>query len=138
MPNSDELWADIRATTDHLAGLSVHLSEAAAEARHSTFAQQTRIDRLHLESLQNLKKLADRVREILWRELRNSGNNIASQSDSTRRAAELFTLLARIGAGRESETSRSFFEEIEGTVERALTRTEHRESPVSHQHSDAA
>jgi hypothetical protein len=138
VPNSDELWADIRATTTHLAGLSVHLRDAAAEARRGAGAQQKRSDQLRLESLENLKKLADQVREILWRELRISAN-LASQSDSGTRAAELFALLTRMGAAQERDTpSRSFFEEIEGTVERALTHGENADCRVFHQHSDAA
>ena len=138
MQNYEDLWADIRNTTEHLSDLSIHLRAAAEQARHSARLRQEQDGALHLELLQNLKELADQVRDILWRELRTS-KTTDSKSESSRRAAELFALLARIGAAQQGETpSRSFFEKIECSVERALNREAHPDNPGSDQHSQAA
>ena len=122
MANSQDIWADIRVTSEKLSDLSVRLRAAAFEACNAAQAQQDRNSSLHFELLQNLKKLADQIREILWRELRSSADPLSSL-ESKNRAAELFTLLARIAASRQGESSpRSFFEEIESTVDRTLDR----------------
>ncbi len=110
-------------TSEKLSELSVRLREAAVEARQAARTQQDRSSDLHFEMLQNLKKLADQIREILWREMRTSATNLSSSPDSRNHAAELFALLARIAAAQQSEApTRSFFEEIENTVDRTLSR----------------
>lgn len=130
MPKSEEVWAEIRATSEQLSELSRHLREIAAETCHAAQDQQERNALLHLELLQNLKKLADQVRDILWRELRSSSGE-TTPAESKNRAAELFTLLARISAAQqEGAPSRSFFEEIESTVDRTLNRA-HNPDPES-------
>ena len=135
MANSQDVWADIRVTSEKLSDLSVRLREAAFEARTAAQAERNRNSNLHFELLQNLKKLADQIREILWRELRNS-NDPLSSLQSKNRAAELFTLLARIAASRQGEsTSRSFFEEIEDTVDRTLGRANPPDDPTPDQDS---
>jgi hypothetical protein len=129
---SKDLWTDIRATSEHLSELSLHLREAALEARHSARERQERNSNLHLELLQNLKNLADRVRDILWRELQDSARNPAAKAESSRRAAELFALLARIGeAHQEGSQPATFFEEIESVVERTLDRAHQTGSAAS-------
>lgn len=130
MPKSEEVWAEIRAASAQLSELSGHLREVAAEARHDAQKQQERSSLLHLELLQNLKQLADRIRDILWRELRISSSE-TTPAESKNRAAELFTLLARISAAQQEGTpARSFFEEIESTVDRTLHRA-HNPDPES-------
>lgn len=129
MGNSQDVWADIRVTSEKLSDLSVRLREAARTAAHS---EQDRNSRLHFELLQNLKKLADHIREILWRELQTSANGPLASLESKNRAAELFTLLARIAASQQGESpSRSFFEEIESTVDRTLGRLNPSDDPTS-------
>ena len=126
MANSQDVWADIRVTSEKLSDLSVRLREAALEARTAAHEHKDRNSRLHFELLQNLKKLADHIREILWRELQTSAAGPLASLESKNRAADLFTLLARIAASQQSESpSRSFFEEIEGTVDRALGNLDH-------------
>jgi hypothetical protein len=120
--NSQDVWADIRITSEKLSDLSARLREAVLEARTAVQAQQDRNSRLHFELLQNLKKLADQIREILWRELQSSATSPLASPESRNRAAELFTLLARIAASQQRESpARSFFEEIESAVERTLS-----------------
>jgi hypothetical protein len=123
--NSQDIWADIRVTSEKLSDLSVRLHDAASEAREAAQGQHDRNSRLRFELLQNLKKLADQIREILWREMQSSANGKTSVLESKNRAAELFTLLARIAATQENGSgSRSFFEEIESTVDRTLSRVQ--------------
>jgi hypothetical protein len=121
---SEDLWIDIRATSEHLSELSLHLREAALEARHAAHERPERNSFSHLELLQNLKNLADRVRDILWRELQESSNRTpAAKAESSRRAVELFALLAKIGeAQQEGSQPVTFFESIESVVERTLDR----------------
>ena len=139
MNNTEELWDDIRVTTDHLSELSIHLREAAAEVRRAAFAQQQRDNPRRLELLESLKKLVDQVRDILWRELRSSTSNTVQEGNAPTRAAELFALLAKMGAVHNADTTvRSFFEEIESTVDRALTRSQEPGSRSSGPHSEAA
>lgn len=126
MAKTQDVWADIRVTSEKLSDLSVRLREAALEARTAAHEQHDRNSRLHFELLQNLKKLADHIREILWRELQTSAASPLASLESKNRAAELFTLLARIAASQQGESpTRSFFEEIEGTVDRALGNLNH-------------
>jgi hypothetical protein len=117
--NSD-LWIDIRAANEQLSELSLHLRQAALEARRTAQSQQEQDSQLHLELLHNLKQLADRVRDILWRELQDAARNPAERAESQRRAAELFALLAKIGEARQGAGPTTFFEQIEAVVDRAL------------------
>ena len=134
--NSQDVWADIRVTSEKLSDLSVRLREAALEARTAALGHQDRNSRLHFELLQNLKKLADQIREILWRELQTSAAGPLSSLESKNRAAELFTLLARIAASQQGESpARSFFEEIESTVDRTLGRVNQSDDSSSGQSS---
>lgn len=132
--NSDHIWTDIRATTEHLSALSVHLREAAVQARRRAETVQQKNDLLHLELLENLKRLADSVRDILWRELRTGGHEGRS-TETQSRAAELFGLLARMSAAQGGSKPRSFLEQLESTVERTLSRAE---QPDPDRHSEAA
>ena len=133
--NSDHIWTDIRATTEHLSALSVHLREAAMQARRRAETVQQKNDLLHLELLENLKRLADSVRDILWRELRTGGHEGRS-TETQSRAAELFGLLARMSAAQGGSKPRSFLEQLESTVERTLSRAT--EQPDPDRHSEAA
>lgn len=138
MQNSD-FWVDIRAANEQLSDLSLHLRQAALEARRTAQAHQEQNSQLHLELLQNLKKLADRVRDILWRELQDASRNPAERAESNRRAAELFTLLAKIGeAQQEGSGPTTFFEQIEGVVDRALKAANPPDPPDSSSHPKAA
>ena len=137
MQNSDHIWTDIRATTEHLSVLSVHLREAAMQARRRAETLPQQNDLLHLELLENLKRLADSVRDILWRELR-SGSQDGRSSEIQSRAAELFGLLARMSAAQGGSKPRSFIEQLESSVERTLSRAAAPGEPDPDQRTEAA
>lgn len=137
MDHSD-LWIDIRAANEQLSELSLHLRQAALEARRTAQSHQEQNSQLHLELLHNLKQLADRVRDILWRELQDSSRNPEDRVESRRRAAELFALLAKIGEAQEGSGPTTFFEQIEAVVDRALKAADPPNPPSSNSHPKAA